>query len=114
MKEKGGLVKYFATLSRDNGGLLLNCTWLDPWVTAKMLRLLFAPAIKIIVDGALALEAAAAARTLLRQSQEEAEVQDAVEDEQEKRDAQYPYIPIGKELIGFHLAIRGHQRQQGG
>jgi hypothetical protein len=88
MKEKGGLVKYFTTHSRDNGGLLLNCTWLDPWVTAKMLRLLFAPAIRSIVDGALALKAAAAARTLLRQSQEEAEVQDAVEDEQEKWDVE--------------------------
>ena len=88
MKEKGLLVKYFTTLSRDNGGLLLNCTWLDPWVTAKMLRLLFALAIKIIVAGALALEAAAAAQSMLRQSQEEAEVQDAVEDEQEKRDVE--------------------------
>jgi flagellar biosynthesis GTPase FlhF len=88
IKEKGLLVKYFTTLSRDNGGLLLNCTWLDPWVTAKMLRLLFALAIKIIVAGALALEAAAAAQSMLRQSQEEAEVQDAVEDEQEKRDVE--------------------------
>ena len=30
------------------------------------------------------------------------------------RMAQYPYIPIGKESIGFHLAIRGQQRQQEG
>jgi hypothetical protein len=88
MKEKGNLVKYFEGISRDHGGLLLNRTWLDPWVVAKMLRLLFAPAIKRIVAGALALAAAAAARTLLRQAHEEAEVQDAVEDEQEKRDVE--------------------------
>jgi hypothetical protein len=88
MKTKGKLAKYFTTLSRDNGRLFTNCTWLDPWVTAKMLLLLFAPAIRSIVEGTLALEAAAAARALLQQSQEEAEVQDAVEDEQEKWDAE--------------------------
>jgi hypothetical protein len=30
------------------------------------------------------------------------------------RMAQCPYIPIGMESIGFHLAIRGQQRQQEG
>jgi hypothetical protein len=76
MKANGNLVKYFAGLSRDHGGLLLNHTWLDPWVTTKVLCLLFEAKIKSIVANALTLAAAAAARTLLRQAQEEAEVQD--------------------------------------